>query len=138
MFRELRRSGSLDGVSHPPPAEYPPRGTVIGRPSGESKAPSEEPTQTEPRTSRRSTAVMLLGLGSLVAIPLLGLNYLLAITALALARSARRDPSQSGSLVLGAGRVMVGVVCAWVSALALPLAIVAMVVAALITGKAPA
>ena len=81
-----------------------------------------------PRTSGRATAVLILGIASLVSWCFYGVGIVPAIVALALAPGAKREIRSSGGMVNGEGQVKAGVICAWIAIALAIVAIIALVI----------
>lgn len=93
------------GVHPPafPPVQYP--GPQFAQP----------PYPAALRTSGRATAVMVLGIVSLVMVCAYGIGFILAVVALALAPGARREIRASAGMVAGEGQLKAGVICSWIT-----------------------
>ena len=79
-------------------------------------------------TSGRATAVMILGIASLVTMCASGLGFIPAIVALCLAPGAKRDIRASNGAIDGETQVKTGVICSWITIGLSILAMVALVI----------
>jgi hypothetical protein len=126
----------------PPPPAYgqPPPGSSYPPPPGSQPPPPAYGYPAAPggygyaaqQTSGKATAVMVLGILSLVFCMLLG------IVALVLAPGARREIAESQGRLGGEGQIKAGVICAWVSvglAIAGIVALIAIVVIGVSVGS---
>ncbi|MEO8106401.1 MAG: hypothetical protein ABI720_03705 [Actinomycetes bacterium] len=110
-----------EGVAPPPPPPPPPpmAGYPPAYPSAAPTAGYGQPPAGVSRTSGKSTAVLILGISSLVLIcaifAFLPVSVVPAIIALALAPGAKREINQSAGAVTGLGAVKAGVICSWVA-----------------------
>ena len=85
-----------------------------------------------PRTSGKATAILVLGIVSLVMMCGYGVGVIPAIVALAMAPSARREIKASGGWITGEGNVTAGVVCSWITVGVVAAAVVGVIVIAVI------
>ena len=68
-----------------------------------------------PITSGKATAVLVLGIASLVMVFMCGLGLVTAIVALVMAPGAKREINESGGRLTGLGMVQAGIVCSWIA-----------------------
>jgi hypothetical protein len=68
-----------------------------------------------PTTSGKATAVLVLGIASLVMLFMCGLGLVTAIVALVMAPGAKREINESAGRLTGLGMVQAGVVCSWIT-----------------------
>jgi hypothetical protein len=86
-----------------------------------------------PRSSGKATAVLVLGISSLVLMFMCGIGLVTAIVALVMAPGAKREINESQGRLTGLGMVQGGVVCSWV-ALALIVLFAALLVLVMVVG----
>jgi hypothetical protein len=96
---------------------------------------SASPYGATPTTSGKATAVLVLGIASLVLLFMCGLGLVTAIVALVMAPSAKREINQSGGRLTGLGMVQGGVVCSWIT-VGLLVLFVAVMIFVLVVGGA--
>ncbi len=119
---------------------YPPTSTPASTPalppppnSGVPSAPYLPYQQfAAPQTSGKATAILVLGIVSLVLMCAYGLGLIPAIVALAMAPGAKREIAASGGRIQGDGQVKAGVVCSWVTVGIVAVSIVAVVIIAIV------
>lgn len=116
------------------PPVYPPAPPVAGAEAGH-----QPPATGVPRTSGKATAVLILGIVSLVllcaALAFLPLGVIPAIIALVMASGAKREINASGGALTGLGAVKAGVICSWVT-IGLTIAGMVLLVALIMMGAA--
>ena len=103
----------------PPMAGYPPA-YPPGVPTPAATGAGYQPVPARsPRTSGKATAVLVLGISSLVlfcgVFIFLPVMVIPAIIALVLAPGAKREINQSDGALTGLGAVKAGVICSWVA-----------------------
>jgi hypothetical protein len=86
-----------------------------------------------PTTSGKATAVLVLGIASLVMLFMCGLGLVTAIIALVMAPGAKREINESAGRLTGLGMVQAGVVCSWIT-LGLLVLFVAVMVFVMVVG----
>lgn len=140
-----------DGKWYPPtqqpgPAQPPPPAGGLHAPHGQPPVPpgygqpSGAPGHGQPSvppgygqgpapTSGKATAVMVLGILSLVLIFACGLGIIPAFVALILAITARQEVRRSEGRLQGLGQIKAGVICAWITVAVVSLTFVIYVVA---------
>ncbi|MCD9623966.1 hypothetical protein [Rhabdothermincola salaria] len=145
-----------DGRWYPPPEPRRPEGSVgqtgatsqahHGQPRYQSgqqgppgyggpaayESPAAHGTQPAGQTSGKATAVMVLGISSIVLMCAYGIGIIPAIVALVLARGARREIAASGGWLGGADQIRTGTICAWISVALTGLAVLAVLFTLLI------
>jgi hypothetical protein len=111
-----------------------PYGQPYGAPPayGQYWTPSS-PYGAAPTTSGKATAVLVLGIASLLLLFMCGLGLVTAIVALVMAPGAKREIQDSAGRLTGLGMVQGGVVCSWI-ALGLLVLFVAVMIFVMVVG----
>ena len=116
----------------PPPPGYPGGPAPYGYPGYGGYA-----YPAGPRTSGRATAVLVLGIVSLVSWCFYGVGIIPAIISLSLAPGAKREIRSSGGMVEGEGQVKAGVICSWIAIGLAILAVIAVVILIIYAANQP-
>jgi hypothetical protein len=124
----------------PPPVASPPPSlgnppAYGGPPQAYGGPPQAYGTPNPPmtQTSGKATAVMVLGIVSVVLMCGYGIGLIPAIVALVLAPGARREIEASGGRLQGEGQIKAGVICSWVAVGVVALGVLAIVAIVLIS-----
>jgi hypothetical protein len=116
-WQQPQDQGAAPSPYNQPPYSQPPYSQPYGAP-GAYGQPYGAPVagyRTAPTTSGRATAVLELGISSLVLLFMCGLGLVTAIVALVMAPGAKRDIKDSQGRLTGLGMVKGGVVCSWIA-----------------------
>jgi hypothetical protein len=116
-WQQPQDQGAAPSPYNQPPYSQPPYSQPYGAP-GAYGQPYGAPVAgygMAPTTSGRATAVLVLGISSLVLLFMCGLGLVTAIVALVMAPGAKRDITGSQGRLTGLGMVQGGVVCSWIT-----------------------